>query len=57
MNIIFDVTLGDIIGYIITIIGFGFVGFRISNKNNTKSNQSGSFVLGDQVGRDKRGDE
>lgn len=57
MNIIFDVTLGDIIGYIITIIGFGFVGFRISNKNNTKSNQSGSFVLGDQVGRDKRGDK
>ena len=57
MNIIFDVTLGDIIGYIITIIGFGFVGFRVSNKNNTKSNQSRSFVLGDQVGRDKRGDQ
>lgn len=52
MNIIFDVTLGDIIGYIITIIGFGFVGFRISNKNNTKSNQSNSIVNGYQAGRD-----
>lgn len=55
MNIIFDVTLGDIIGYIITIIGFGFVGFRISNKNNKKINQSKSNVKGDQIAGNKTG--
>ncbi|AEM21170.1 hypothetical protein Bint_0539 [Brachyspira intermedia PWS/A] len=50
MNIIFDVTLGDIIGYIITIIGFGFVGVNI----NKKIDQSGSNVGGDQIGGNKK---
>lgn len=58
-----QVTLGDVIGYIIMIGGFAFtinvkVKTKYSSHDNkkqvTKVNQSKSKVKGDQVGGDKR---
>lgn len=50
MNIIFDITLGDLIGYILSIAGFIYVGSKINIKN---VNQSKSNVKGDQIGGNK----
>lgn len=58
-----QVTLGDVIGYIIMIGGFALtIKVKIktkysshhNKKQNTKVNQSGSKVKGDQVGGDKK---
>ncbi len=58
---ILQITLGDVIGWIITILSVGIavtvnIRFAISRKgNNTKVNQSRSQVIGDQVGGNKIG--
>ena len=58
-----QVTLGDIIGYIIMIGGFAFtirvtLKTKYSSHHNTKQvtkvNQSKSTVQGDQIGGDKK---
>lgn len=50
MNIIFDITLGDLISYILSIVGFIYVGSKINIKN---VNQSKSNVVGDQIAGNK----
>ena len=52
MNIIFDITFGDLIGYILSIVGFIYVGSKINIKN---VNQSKSNVKRDQTGGNKYG--
>ena len=58
---LFQITLGDVIGWIVTIVSVG-VGVAVTVKVNisinrngdkTKTNQSKSRVQGDQIGRDK----
>ncbi|WP_162862493.1 hypothetical protein [Acetivibrio cellulolyticus] len=53
-----QITLGDIIGYILTFV-FGFISggtvVKFSSKINKKTDQSGSIVFGDQTGGDKHG--
>ena len=58
-----QVTLGDVIGYVLTIAAAAItvsVVIRVNysshhnRKTNSKVNQASSFVGGDQIGGDKR---
>lgn len=60
----FEITLGDVIGWIVTIISVGTavsvtVKLSINNKikkvNQSKSNVGGDQIAGDKIGGDKRG--